>query len=96
MNKKSIEQAPFVVMDDNGFMQLYTHEGHIVNCNVLLKVTDGVNDFPSVMGKFLCNIVGTKEEMIEFINGRPERERIKDEMVNSNLKKSGWYDKLFK
>lgn len=53
----------FVVLDDDGYMSLYTADGHYIGANIFLRVQDHVDDTPSAIGKFAVNIVGTKEEM---------------------------------
>lgn len=57
----------FVVLDDSGYMNLYSQNGDLVGKNIWLRVTDSCDDCSFVIGKFTCNIVGTKEEMFKEI-----------------------------
>jgi hypothetical protein len=57
---------PFVVIAD-GFMQLYTHTGEEVVCNEWIRLTDSAHDISTAVCKFVVNIVGSKEEMMQEI-----------------------------
>lgn len=62
----------FVILD-KGYLQLYTSDGILIQPNIWLRVTDSADRNPEVIGKFLCNIVGSFEEM------QQEIERFKNE-----------------
>jgi len=70
MTSPIISDAPFVVLSDKGYMQLYTSTGELVDCNVWLRVTDHAEKGPTVIGQFMCNIVGSVEDMQKAINDR--------------------------
>lgn len=57
----------FVVLDDDGYMSLYTKNGDMITKNIWQRVYDHAEDIPYVIAKFTCNIVGTKEEMLSEI-----------------------------
>jgi hypothetical protein len=57
----------YVVLDDDGYMSLYTPDGHLVSGNIFLRVQDSVCDKPYVIGKWVANIVSNKKEMFEEI-----------------------------
>lgn len=68
MSNKISQGRPFVLMNDkSGFMELYTHDGHKVQCGIFLRVTDSVDEPPKCIAKFEVNIVGGVDEMIEAI-----------------------------
>ena len=58
---------PYVFMDEDGYLQMYSHKGDRVTCNYFLRLQDSISDPPTVIGKFKCNIVGSKEEMEQEI-----------------------------
>lgn len=58
---------PFVLLDDNGFMGLYTSTGHLVEGNTRLRITDHCDSVTSYVATGFCNIVKDKEEMLKCI-----------------------------
>jgi hypothetical protein len=77
-HKNNIIGYPYVVIDESGFLELYTHDGHKVNANIFIRVQDGFGDtYNTVIAKFPCNIVGSKAEMMDEIKSAGE--------VNKNI-----------
>lgn len=69
MSKHKFNQPglPYVIMDEDGFLQMYSHKGDILRCNKFLRLQDNVSDPPTVIAKFRCNVVGSRKEMEEEI-----------------------------
>lgn len=65
-SKFNMMGQPFVVIDD-GYLNLYTHDGHLVNANLFIRVQDSLEGPNYVIAKFVCNIVGSRQEMQEQI-----------------------------
>lgn len=59
---------PFVLLDDNGYMQLYTHDGNLVAGNLFLRIQGSITEPSTCLAKFYVNIVKDKEEMLSIIN----------------------------
>jgi hypothetical protein len=67
MRKRKIyHEGPFVVFDGE-YLNLYTHDGHLVNGNVFIRVHDEVGKCSEAVCKFIVNIVGSVDEMNEII-----------------------------
>jgi hypothetical protein len=58
---------PYVFMDEDGYLQMYSHKGDRIICNQFLRLQDSISEPPTVIGKFRCNIVGSKQEMEQEI-----------------------------
>lgn len=58
---------PFVVLDDDGYLQLYTHTGELVSHNLSIELQDEYNSAPTVVCKFVVNVAKDKEEMFSEI-----------------------------
>lgn len=58
---------PYVIMDEDGYLQMYSHKGDRIICNQFLRLQDSISEPPTVIGKFRCNIVGSKQEMEDEI-----------------------------
>lgn len=79
MNKNNyLKGVPYVVLDDDGFMQLYTATGVKVELNIWLRVQDSYDNIATVIAKFPCNIVGTKQQMEAHINESEATKEILD------------------
>lgn len=65
-HKFNMNGNPFVVIAD-GYLNLYTHDGHLVNSNLFIRVSDSMEGPNYVIAKFTCNIAGSIEEMQEQI-----------------------------
>jgi hypothetical protein len=66
-HRNNIKGAPFIVLDDDGFMQLYTNCGQLVTHNEWVRLHDSTDEVSTAICKFLVNIVGSKEEMMANI-----------------------------
>ena len=58
---------PYVIMDEDGYLQMYSHKGDLIAVNYFLRLQDSVSEPPTVIGKFRCNVVGSRKEMEEEI-----------------------------
>lgn len=66
-HKFNLKGLSYVVMAEDGFLQMYSPKGDLVTSNIFLRLQDGVHEPPTVIGKFRCNVVGSKEEMMQDI-----------------------------
>ena len=64
---------PYVIMDEDGYLQMYSHKGDRIAANYFLRLQDDLSAPPTVVGKFKCNIVGSKAEMMEEIQRDGEK-----------------------
>ena len=58
----------YVIIDPDGFLEMYTETGHKMPCNIFIRVQDQPgSNFNTVVAKYNINIVGSIEEMQEDI-----------------------------
>ena len=66
-HKSNLKGLSYVIMDEDGYLEMYSPKGDLVTNNIFLRLQDGVHESTTVIGKFRCNIVGSKEEMMQDI-----------------------------
>jgi hypothetical protein len=58
---------PFILLDDNGEMKMYSAEGSEVSQSMWLRLKAGFDEVPTVLGFFMVNVVKDKDEMMKEI-----------------------------
>ncbi len=72
-HRKNSPGQPFVLIDLDGWLKLFTHDGKLVNNNLFIRLQDDVDAPTTAVCKFNVNIVADRAEMEAVIK------RYKDE-----------------
>jgi hypothetical protein len=69
MSEHNIKGAVFAMLNDQGYYDLYTPDGHpIKGLNEVIRITQRANDLDKILYTGIVNVVKDKDEMNKIIN----------------------------